>query len=360
LAAFWIVFVLFVAGGLGVLQFLGPEPKAPATDAKALPTNEKHDESTNSMMAGGPARPSAKLLPPAALPERLNPLDETRNPGSPIPAPEAGLLEPAVDVPGGLLPRIGKLANGYTAKPMNAYAGGFDPHDRRPRVALLLGGLGLSGADTDNAIRQTPPGVTLAFSPYSVSPDIAQARARGHEIVLSIPMEPAGYPLEDEGPQSLLTSASTDANERKLEWVLSRIQGYAGTTGALGDLKGERFARSEEQMTRTVFELTARGLYYIDPQVGGPGSQGASRSVDMVIDNASLSQSIDTNLGSLTRMAVDRGSALGLVGVPRPMTVSRVAIWAEQLETLGVVLVPVSALLLPLPPAQTTQIGATR
>ena len=51
--------------------------------------------------------------------------------------------------------------------PMQVYAAGFDSSTRRPRVGLLLAGVGLNQADSDTAIRSLPGGVTLAFSPYA-------------------------------------------------------------------------------------------------------------------------------------------------------------------------------------------------
>ena len=51
--------------------------------------------------------------------------------------------------------------------PMQVYAAGFDSSTRRPRVGLLLAGVGLNQADSEAAIRSLPGGVTLAISPYA-------------------------------------------------------------------------------------------------------------------------------------------------------------------------------------------------
>ncbi|MBV8616074.1 MAG: divergent polysaccharide deacetylase family protein, partial [Acetobacteraceae bacterium] len=40
----------------------------------------------------------------------------------------------------------------------------------------------------------------------------------------------------------------------------------------------------------------------------------------------------------------ERGSALGLAGAVRPVTVERVAAWTSQLAAQGIALAPVSAL----------------
>ena len=67
--------------------------------------------------------------------------------------------------PGDLLPRIAQDGR----MPMQLYAAGFDQSSRRPRVGLLLAGVGLNQADSDAAIRALPGGITLAFSPYAPS-----------------------------------------------------------------------------------------------------------------------------------------------------------------------------------------------
>ena len=51
--------------------------------------------------------------------------------------------------------------------PMQVYAAGFDSSSRRPRVGLLLAGIGLDQAESEAAIRALPGGVTLAISPYA-------------------------------------------------------------------------------------------------------------------------------------------------------------------------------------------------
>ena len=39
-----------------------------------------------------------------------------------------------------------------------------------------------------------------------------RARARGHEIMLQVPMEPVGYPGNNPGPKTLLTERGEEAN----------------------------------------------------------------------------------------------------------------------------------------------------
>ncbi len=321
LAIFWAA----VVGGLGlaviVLAILGPPPApAPRRDASAKA-----------------AAAHAASLPVPPAPTAAHP------PGAAIAAPDPAFLEPAPDFPGAFLPRIatdGRL-------PRIAYAGGADPGDQRPRVGLIISGVGLSASESKAAIDDLPSGVSLAVSPYAGDPAplLADARARGHEILLSLPLEPQNYPLNDAGPETLLTGAPAAENARRLEWVLSRITGYAGATGALDGMHGERFAAQLVNFTALQHDLAARGLFYIDPRPGAsPPVAIPGRVVDLIVDEPPSEAAISAALDQLAERALARGSALGLADLPRPVTVARIAAWAGTLAAHGLALVPVSAL----------------
>jgi uncharacterized protein len=308
---FWLA-TLAGSGGLAVLlQMLGP----PA----AMPAPGGH---------GGVAEPQALTRGVSART---------------IAEPIAALREPASGLAGAFLPRIG--SDGL--RPMRAYAAPFDAADTRPRIGLLLAGMGLNGADSEAAIASLPGGVSLAFSPYAERPGklLEAARARGHEFLAGLPMEPQGAPLHDAGNQALLLGATAEENLRRLDWSLSRIEGYVGATGAMGALRGERFAAADRPMRDVLQSLSGRGLLYVDPRPGASLPERAgTRAVDIVIDTAQQRAEIERRLHDLERIAQERGSAVGLAGVPLPMTIGAIAAWAAGLEERGFVLAPVSAL----------------
>ena len=64
---------------------------------------------------------------------------------------------------------------------------------------------------TQQAIKDLPGDVTFAFAPYgeNLQAQVNKARADGHEIMLQLPMEPVGYPANNPGPKTLLTTAAT-------------------------------------------------------------------------------------------------------------------------------------------------------
>ncbi|MEO6338409.1 MAG: divergent polysaccharide deacetylase family protein, partial [Caulobacteraceae bacterium] len=149
--------------------------------------------------------------------------------GPPLPtSPIAGLTAPG---PGGLLPIIGP--DGKT--PFQAYARPFRDNGK-PKVALVVGGLGLNAATTRAAVDRLPPEVTLSFVPYAdgLQGWIDLARANGHEVLLETPMEPVDYPQNDPGPYTLMAGDPAPTTIKRLEWLLSRASGYVGLTNYLG------------------------------------------------------------------------------------------------------------------------------
>lgn len=297
LGVFWIATLACLAGLGMILQILGPPVVAPRLISRAAP--------------------------------------------GPIAGPTMALLEPLPSDSSHFLPRI--AADGRT--PMAVYGAGF-PSTTGPRVGLIVAGIGLDHAASAAAVHDLPGDVTLAVSPYARDLDslLAAARAAGDETLVSIPMEPLSG-LDDPGDHALMTTLPAQENARRLNWVLSRITGYVGATGALGRLRGERFAAQPDLMDPVLRAISARGLLYVDPRPDAPRPAGvAGRTVDVVVDGDEQAGAIDAKLADLTRIAREHGSALGLVGAVRPVTMARVAAWARTLAGQRVTLVPVSAL----------------
>ena len=230
----WACILAAVGAAALLLALLGPVP--PATVVAAAP--EPRAES-----AAEPVTEPAPVVagPPAAIT---------------IPPADPALLEAG---PHGPVPRIG--ADGRTA--MRAYARPTDPRvEGRPRIALVVGGLGLNAAISEQAVARLPPAVSLAINPYAPRLGLLldHARGRGMETLVALPMEPQGHPQNDAGDRALLTSLGPGANEDRLLWVLSRFHGHVGAVGALGPLRGERFAALSEPFLAMQEQLRRRGL----------------------------------------------------------------------------------------------------
>ncbi|MEZ5668057.1 MAG: divergent polysaccharide deacetylase family protein [Alphaproteobacteria bacterium] len=219
----------------------------------------------------------------------------------------------------------------------------------RAVVAVVIGGLGLSGAATEAAIQQLPAAVTLSFSPYSgrLQDWIARARAAGHEVLIDLPMEPADFPNSDPGPQALMTSLDSATNMQRLDWVLSRAESYVG----VGSFMGSRFAADAAAMRPVLDAIRARGLLYVDngQALGNvAASLGAEIGLpvvvsDLRVDRMAARPVIDEALAEIEAMALSDGAAMAF-GTAYPVTIERIAAWSQGLARRGIALAPVSAL----------------
>ncbi|HEY1312076.1 MAG TPA: divergent polysaccharide deacetylase family protein [Pseudolabrys sp.] len=216
-----------------------------------------------------------------------------------------------------------------------------------PRIAIIVGGLGISASGTADALSKLPAPVTLAVAPYGAGLDTLAERAQAgnHEVLLQAPMEPFDYPDNDPGPQTLLTSLTPDQNIDRLHWQMSRFQGYVGIVSFMG----ARFTASETALAPVMRETAKRGLIYVDDGASARSVAGRLASsqnlpfakADVVIDAVPTSVEIDRALARLEMMARDHGSSVGLA-TALPGTVGRIAEWAKKAEARGFILVPIT------------------
>jgi polysaccharide deacetylase 2 family uncharacterized protein YibQ len=250
------------------------------------------------------------------------------------PAPIAGLTAPG---PGGLLPIIAQ--DGRAS--WKAYARPF-VDDGRPKIALVIGGLGLNPEQSQQAIAKLPPEVTLAFSPYAddLQGQIDKARAAGHEVILQLPMEPLDYPNTDPGPLTLMANAPPEEIVHRTEGLMARAVGYF----AVSNLQGGRFLMQDKALGAVAQTLRQRGVAFIDDGqasgAGGPHRASMSPPIDADLNGAA----IDNALLLLEANALRTGGAVGS-GSGYPLTVAQVAKWATAVRDRGYALAPASALM---------------
>ncbi|HWG04417.1 MAG TPA: divergent polysaccharide deacetylase family protein [Beijerinckiaceae bacterium] len=262
------------------------------------------------------------------------------------PAPDRRLVDKGRYGP---LPKIG--ADG--AKPLAVYNRPVDisrglPSDA-PRIAILIGGMGLNPAETRAAIEKLPGAVTLGFAPYGSNLDaqVAHARDNGHEIVLQMPMEGFGE-SESSGPHLLSTAQTKEQNLDDMYWLMSRFTGYAGTANFLG----AKFTGDAASFGPVLQEIGARGLYYLDDGTS-PRSLAASLAAsegapvlraDIVFDSIDQPDAIVAALEKLAALAQQKGNAIG-VATGLPTTVDAADRFARNLKQRGIALVPLSAMI---------------
>lgn len=233
-------------------------------------------------------------------------------------------------------------------RPMDIYARPWSG-DRGKRIAIVISGLGLSQTGSHRAIETLPPEITLAFAPTgnSLQRWMREARKKGHELLVQVPMEPHGYPDVNPGPRTLRLASSAETNLENLHWALGRLTNYTGVMNYMG----ARFASEREAMAPVLGDLAYRGLlFFNDGAAGGQALAGAAGeggvpylSADIVIDASRQRGDIETRLKALEELASARGFAVG-TGSALELTVATVADWANDAKKRGFELVGVASL----------------
>jgi uncharacterized protein len=254
---------------------------------------------------------------------------------------EPALLAPSAD---GAVPVVAPDGR----KAMHVYAARFDPADTRPRAAIILSGLGLSDQTTQLAIDRMPPGSTLSFSPYGENLQnwVAAARAKGHEVLLELPMEPFNFPDDDPGTHTLMTGAPDTS--AKLNWLLARFSGYAGVVNA----QGGKLLASDADLRPVMSQIAQRGLYLAEVGLSqrslaasvAKETQTPYAAAAFQIDKIPGPDEMDAVLNNLATAALERRAVIGAAAAA-PGVIDRIATWSATLEQRGVAFAPVSAVL---------------
>jgi polysaccharide deacetylase 2 family uncharacterized protein YibQ len=221
-------------------------------------------------------------------------------------------------------------------------------HSDAPKIALLLGGMGLNKALTQKAIKELPADITLAFAPYGndLQTQVNKARDEGHEVFLQVPMEPIGFPANNPGPKTLAGDASDAENLDALRWHMSRFTGYAGVV----NYQGSRFLSMPKPLQPVLRELKTRGVFFMeDGSLALSSTETAAkkakidvRRAKVVIDADPTPEAIISALTLLEEQATGTGFAIG-TGSGLDVTIDTVRDWAKAAAERGIVLVPVSA-----------------
>ncbi len=247
----------------------------------------------------------------------------------------------------GQLPRISKAGD----RPSRIYERPTSMnviHSDAPKIAILLGGMGLNEKLTAAAIKDLPADITFAFAPYgnNLQDQVNRARHEGHEVFLQVPLEPIGYPANNPGPKTL-TGDGTDAeNLDALRWHMSRFTGYVGVVNYMGS----RYLAMPKAIKPLLSELKQRGVLFLeDGSMALSATEGTAKSMQMPIKRAQVvidadpnPQAIIAQLTLLEEQATGTGFAVG-TGTGLDVTINTVREWAKAAAERGIILVPVTA-----------------
>ena len=229
------------------------------------------------------------------------------------------------------------------------------PAAEKPKVAILVTGIGLARAFSEPAL-SLPPAVGLAISPYADDAPgwIEAARAGGHEAFLMLPLEPTDPARVDPGPRAIGPQLGTPEREARLGWLLERAGGVIGFVAEAG-----AYGATPQAFAPVAQALAAHGAGMIE--LGGTHLEPAARSAGLAfagtgaaLDAVAAGESIDAALALIEAQALRAGRALGWARGHR-VSLERLAAWIPTLAGKGLSLVPVSALL-----AEGDRVTATR
>ncbi|MEE9313487.1 MAG: divergent polysaccharide deacetylase family protein [Rhizobiaceae bacterium] len=315
------------------------KPTADNPQLAPLPLDENGEIDISKMKPLSPLEPLEAIKKPVS-PVFIPKVKPQKTRASWVPIPD--LIERSEF---GHLPRV----SAGNIRPLDAYSQSSGMIGAN-RIAIVIGGLGLSQTGTQQAIEDLPASITLAFSPYgnSLHRWMQAAKKGGHEVVLQLPMEPLGYPAINPGAHTLNSKTTKGENLRNLRWSLGRMTNYPLVMNYLG----AGMSNKPGAMRPILKEIRKRGLGYIDD-----GSIRASQVLNIakdislphvrgaiVIDKVREEAKIRSNLRNLEALARQKGFALGSA-TAFPQSVAIVKAWAEEARKRGILIVPASNLI---------------
>jgi len=229
--------------------------------------------------------------------------------------------------------RTNKFAGTGAATPQNV-----------PAIAIVIDDLGADVVDTRRAIA-LPKEVTLSFLPYpETSPTLARDGLHtGHQIIVHVPMEPEGF--ADPGPNALLTHLSADENISRLNWALSRIDGFSG----INNHEGSKFTADRAALVPVMEQLAQRHAFFLDsrttpatavvPLARAFGVPSAGR--DIFLDDVQTADAIGAQLAQAEKFASQQGVVIA-IGHPHAVTMDALAKWTAGVASRGYELITAS------------------
>jgi len=225
-----------------------------------------------------------------------------------------------------------------------------ESQDTRPKIAIVLVGVGMNEGIFSSLKERMPSEVTYALYPYvkEVQDKVRQIREQGHEFLLMVPMEPMRYPENDPGPKTLLTGLEGDANIKRLLQTLKQCTGYVGICNA----QGSRFLRSKKDLSPVLKEVQGRGLLFAEMSPRRHSiAEKISREIKLPLisahhqlDLAMTPDGIREQLQTLEDSAKKEGASIGYA-YAYPFVVEAIVAWSKSLPSKDVRLVPVTQVL---------------
>jgi polysaccharide deacetylase 2 family uncharacterized protein YibQ len=217
----------------------------------------------------------------------------------------------------------------------------------KPAIAIVIDDMGVDRRRSNRMVGFQGP-LTLSFLTYAkdLKAQGAQARAKGHELMLHVSMEPSSNKV-DPGPNVLLVDQKPALILQRLRWGLDRFDGFVGINNHMGS----KFTSHVASMEVVIGELKKRGLMFLDSRTSGrtvgaklarlAGVPYVERNV--FLDHDDDVEKIKMQLKTVEKLARQRGRAVA-IGHPRDATLKVLEGWLSTVASKGFQLVPISAL----------------
>jgi hypothetical protein len=286
--------------------------------------------------------PPANVPPPSITVKVQQPppltlsLPQEKIPPVPVP-PSSGGEE---QTPQSSLPQNGAILVPVTPE------GPLTPPEAPVKIAIVIDDLGDELKSSEKAIL-LPPAITLSFLPFAIRAreQAKEAREKGHEILLHMPMEPLGreYP----GRGALMVDIPLPELKERLDTALSGFTGFDGVNNHMGS----KFTTYKEGMEMVIDALLERHLFFLDSRTStqtlglkiakAKGLPSINR--DVFLDDDPTPEAIRKQLASAEHLARRNGFAVA-IGHPHMTTISVLQAWAAEAPQRGIELVPVNKL----------------
>lgn len=214
------------------------------------------------------------------------------------------------------------------------------------KIAIVIDDLG-QDFEISQLFMEIDKSITISILPgLPYSQKIAkEAKNRGHDIILHLPMEPEGYPDINPGNRALLSSMSRDELIGLLRENISSVPYIKG----LNNHMGSKLTANAAIMEIIFAELKGKNYFFLDSRTNGDSKayQTARRfglkagNRDIFLDNEKQSGEIKKMLAHLESVALKNGKAVA-IGHPYSETLAALKEGLPSLYAKGLRLVPLS------------------
>lgn len=190
-------------------------------------------------------------------------------------------------------------------------------------IAIIIDDVGYR--DTDRALLTLPPEITLSVLPHTPhGKELADlASARGHEIMLHLPMESvSGQTLE---PGTIYSSMSDQQITQTLETAIAQYPQIIGVNNHMGS----KLTQMEKPLAAIMRVLKKHNLYFVDSR-----TSSASQALNVAqqngvtayrrhvfLDNEIDQAAIQRQLNKVLRLATKKQTVIA-IGHPHPETIA--------------------------------------